>query len=99
MADIKFIREKYFYIFDEWANSKSRGDTNNINFLKIKLLNLIDQKDISELESYYKDVVLLKRMDNNIVQNFDSVEDVNIDLYSDFCLFKNKNGVFLTCWR
>jgi hypothetical protein len=93
------IHQKYSYIFDEWAYSKATGNINNINSLKIKLLNLIDKDDIEKIESYYKDVVILKKIENNIVKNFDSFDNVDMSLYSDFCLFKNKYNTFLTCWR
>jgi hypothetical protein len=96
---IDFIHKKYSYIFDEWAYSKSRGNINNINYLKVKLLNLIDGEDIEKIENHFKDVVSLKRIENNIVKNFDSFDNVDISTYSDFCLFKNKHNIFLTCWR
>jgi hypothetical protein len=99
MKNIDFIHRKYFSIFQEWASSKATGDINKVKNLKIKLLNLIDESDLKEIEKFYNKKICLKKIENNIVNNFNSLNEANLKDYLNFCLFKNKTQVFLTCWR
>jgi uncharacterized protein YktA (UPF0223 family) len=97
--NFEFINKKYFLIFEEWARNKSCGDLNNIKKLKISLLNSIDSNDILELEKHYKEKVIVKKIENKIIKNFDSIDNFSFTSYSGYCLFKNKDNVSLTCWR
>jgi hypothetical protein len=101
--DIRYSLNKYFEIFNDWVQCKIFGNRSKINQLKIDLLNKLTEEDIEKISNYYNYNILIKKncsnITNNIVFDLNNFDSFNIESYKDFCIFRDAEKVFMTCWR
>lgn len=101
--NVRNLLHRHKELLDSWVNCKINGDLSKINYFKITLLNLLNQDDLDDISSYYGIKFSLEKISNNIVDNFifdlDNFNYFDIESYKDFCIFRNKDKLYLTSWR
>lgn len=101
--NVRNLLNRHKKLLDSWVHCKINGDLSKINHFKITLLNLLTQDDLDDISNYYGIKFYLKKINNNIVSNFtfdlNNFNSFDIESYKDFCIFRNKDKLYLTSWR
>lgn len=94
------------HYFDQWSlGQRIPGLKTLAKRSVLDCLNSLNQKHVSKLEEYFNDTIILDKIDNRIIVNFDSHNfDLDKDLcqfsgYKDFCLSRNGEKIVATFWR
>lgn len=97
---------EFKHYFDQWSlgqripGLKTLGKRSVLDFL-----NSLNEKHVSKLEEYFKDEIILDKIDNRLVVNFEC-ESLEFDKelcqftgYRDFCLSRTGDKIVATFWR
>jgi hypothetical protein len=96
---------EYRHIFDQWQIGQRVPGMKSLGQRSVfELLNSLGKKEISVLQNYFNDIIVLNRINNKIVDHYQSFFDDQNDLcqffdYKDFCLTMDKDKFNITFWR
>ena len=91
-------------LFDRWNFAKVNGLFTFLKSVESQLLDSLSEGHISIIAKYYKEAIVIKKNNINIIKNYsyNLNEDYNLHQpreYKDFCISRDKNNIFLTFWR
>jgi len=91
-------------LFDRWNFAKVNGLFTFLKSVENQLIDSLSDGHISIISEYYKEDIIIKRNNINIIKNYsyDLNEDFGLHQpreYKDFCISRNKNNIFFTFWR
>ena len=103
---IQALFPEFKNLFDQWVLGQRIPGLNTLGKRSVlDFLNSLDETHLIRLENYFGDSVILNKIDNRLVVNFDSD---NLEFsetlcqfsgYKDFCLFRNGDKIVATFWR
>jgi hypothetical protein len=102
---IHAIFPEFRHLFDQWQLGQMIPSMKTLAQRSVlDLLQSLNQKNITKLEEYFNDAIILEKLDPRITANYNwSLEDSNelcqFAGYLDFCLFRNKDNAFISFWR
>lgn len=101
--NIQKLFPEFKHFFDQWTIGKRVPLlTSMANKSVLDLLESIEEEQIKKLENYFGTTVIVVKLNTNLVANIDL--DLNENLcgyleYKDFCVYRNKEKLFLSFWR
>ena len=102
---LQLLFPEFRHYFDQWQLGKRIPGMEYLGQRSVlDVLNSLDKERILKLETYFSDTILVDKLDNRLVVNFDcNLENCNqiceYDGYKDFCFHKDGNGIKVTFWR
>lgn len=92
--------------FDQWSLSKRVPGLQSMGKrMLIEVLNALDGEHLRKLEEYLSQPIILDKIDNSLVREYDgnieSAEDVLCQFagFKEFCVHRNGNKLSVTFWR
>lgn len=102
---IHFLFPEFQNLFNQWSISYSSLGLQDFRRKSIlDLLNSLETQHISKLEEYFKEKIVLDKIDYHFVKNVNfsnlNVENLcQFNDYKNFCFFRGKEEIKLTFWR
>lgn len=104
--NVQFILPEFRHFFDQWSLGQRIPALNTLAKRSVlDLLNSLNEDQIAKLEEYFKDTILVDKIDNRLVAHYKtSTNDENNEFckfsgYRDFCLTRKGDQVSVTFWR
>lgn len=100
----KFFPE-FQHFFSQWQLGQSIPSLKNLSKRSvIECLNSLESKHLKILEEYFKEQVLIDKIDDNIIATHENciqnVEELcKFSNFQDFCITRDHNNYKITFWR
>jgi len=113
VEDLVFFNKKIWEIlpefrslFEQWALGKRTPGLQNLGKRSlIDFLNSLEKTHLDKLEEYFKDIILLDKIDYHTVHNYNGkIEEIQSKLckfngFIDFSVYRKDDQINLTFWR
>jgi hypothetical protein len=101
--NIQKLLPEFSQLFKQYNFAKSNGLKSIVQQSVFDLLNSLTKENIEKLENYFKDTIIIEKLDYHLVKNYESSLN-NIELcsfvnYQDFCLYRDDSKVYITFWK
>lgn len=97
---------EFRHFFDQWSLGQRIPALNTLAKRSVlDLLNALNEDQIARLEEYFKDTILVDKIDNRLVAHYKtSTNEENNEFcrfsgYRDFCLTRKGDQISVTFWR
>ncbi len=101
----KIIPELSQY-YSNWMMSKNVPGLRDLGKRTLlKFLQDINQESVSKLELFFKEPIMLNKINDNVVTNIETrLEDIekhicSLERYEDMCITRKEYNVSITTWR
>lgn len=105
--ELQKLFPEFRHLFDQWKLGQRVLGMKNLGQRSVlELLNSLNENHIVKLQEYFDDIILVDRIDHRLVVNYEyeaSIETSDrlceFSGYKDFCLYRNKDKIYLSFWR
>lgn len=97
-TEIKNKLPKYKNFFDSWELSQRVSGLRQLK--TTTLLDFLNSISSDEIEEVLQTQVIIESINTKIVENSEyCLDDIELNWYGEFCLYRNSDKVYITCWR
>jgi len=93
---------EFKHYFDQWELARHHSFLRNKGVQSIiDLLNNLNEDHLKKMEKFYNVKFMVKKINDKLVYNSDFEIDEkfnNLPIMSNFCIYRNKEKVFITSW-